>query len=118
MCWDGTAISIFFGDTMDDSLLRVADSPPEPCAEPNPMEPDSHDPYVPPRPKRRLPLGPYAKTPLAAGTLMPPTAKASATLMPPPAKASEKSAAPKVSQTGKFAGPFPCFLGIRRCRHD
>ena len=96
---------------MDDSLLGAAESPPEPCAEPNPMEPHSHDPYVPPRPKRRLPLGPYAKTGVAdaKGRGLP---LAAATLMPPPAKASEERAAPKVSQTGKFAGPFPCFLGV------
>ena len=43
---------------MTDGLIP-SEPPPEPCPEPNPVEPVT---YMVPRPKRRLPPGPYSKS--------------------------------------------------------
>lgn len=112
-----------------DAIFPVARGP-EPCAKPNPAEPEGvgHA----PRAKRKLPKGPYSKPAPAAidggdgvssvslgkATPMgpPPRASSSAAnpaalakavpLAPPPASA---PTAPKVSQTERFAGLFLAF---------
>eukprot|EP00435_Cladocopium_sp_Y103_P061620 s1864_g23.t1 len=120
---------------MDEDPLMPVGACPKPCASPNPEEPKVPA-FMPPRAKRRLPPGPYAKGASAGdGTgprplpksLGPPPAKASSSAEPahyngPPVKVEPGAAGrgagrgvaplataptmPKVSETERFAGAF------------
>ena len=77
---------------MDEDPFAPVGPPPKPCGVANPAGP-----VMEPRPKRRLPQGPYAKGPPAA-----PSAEASV----PAAKASSSAGHAKASQNAAFAGVF------------
>ena len=84
---------------MDEDPFAPVGPPPKPCGVANPAGP-----VMEPRPKRRLPPGPYAKGPPVA-----PSAKASvpaAKASVPAAKAPSSSGHAKAPQNAAFAGVF------------